>query len=102
MIDLVNITSTWREIRCSVKWASLGTTKGFNLYPIGIGYEKTTLNMMMVINGVREEFDIRHSGPGDTLTRLEVPTTWHEWDDFFIHQLFGPMPIRQVSRSLSS
>ena len=86
IIDLLNITSTWREVRWSVKWESLNTPKFRSaLVPTG---RETRLNMINVINDIRYGFDERAKEESPT-TRLEVPTTWHEWDDFFIQQLFG-------------
>ena len=88
IIDLVNVTPTRREVRWSVKWESLNRMKFWSaLVPVG---KETILNMIGVINQIRHGFD-EHANEERTsaTTRLEVPTTWHELDDFFIQQLFG-------------
>jgi hypothetical protein len=88
IIDLLNITSTWREVRWSVKWESLDTPKFWSA-PVPVGKE-TILNMINVINNIRYRFDERvNEERTSATTRFEVPTTWHELDDFFIQQLFG-------------
>ena len=90
IIDLHNVTSRWREVRWSVKWESLNESKFWSA--LLLTNSETRLNMINVINCIRHGFDNRcpyPTGPGDTQTRLEVPTTWQDWDDFFIQQLFG-------------
>ena len=92
IIDLVNVTPTMREVRWSVKWESLNRMKFWSaLVPFG---KETGINMINAINQICHRFDERcrvdeHANEESPTTRLEVPTTWHEWDDFFIQQLFG-------------
>ena len=88
IIDIRDCGSNSRDVRWSVKWGSLDTMKYWSA-AIPIGREKIVLDMINVISCIRHAFDKRLSGPGDTKTRMEVPTTRHEWDDFIIQQLFG-------------
>jgi len=86
IIQLLNEGSRYREVRWSVKWESLNTPK-FSSVLLLNGHE-TTLNMVNVIDDPRYKLSANEERTSAT-TRLEVPTTWDEWDDFFIQQLFG-------------
>ena len=88
IIDIRDWGSNSRDVRWSVKWGSLDTMKYWSVL-VPIGREKIVLDMINVISCIRHAFDKRLSGPGDTKTRMEVPTTRHEWDEWFIQQLFG-------------
>ena len=95
IVDLVNLAHPLRLLECSVKWDSLETPEYFALIT-DIGHEKH-FDMIQILDAACAEFDMRRIGPGDTMTRVEVPTTFDEWDDFFNLRLFGPTPIMQVS-----
>ena len=92
IIDLRNFSSKSREVRWSVKWESLHTPKFWSvLVPTG---HETNLNIINVINAARYGFDERwrvdeRANEKSPTTRLEVPTTLDQKDDFFIQQLFG-------------
>ena len=93
IIDIVNMGQSLRAMECSVKWDSLEMPKWFAL-TTSIGNEKR-FDLIQILDGARAAFGFYPAG--DTMTRMEVPTTWDEWDDFFNLRLFGPTPIMQVS-----
>ena len=93
IIDMVNLDQSLQAIECSVIWDSLETPKYFELLTT-IGHEKR-LDLVQILDGARADFDNRPAG--DTMTRMEVPTTLDEWTDFFNLRLCGPTPIKQVT-----
>ena len=89
IIDIRDCGSNSRDVRRSVKWGSLDTMKYWSVL-VAIGYEKVVLDMIDVISCIRHAFDKRaNEERTSATTRLEVPTTQHEWDDFIIQQVFG-------------